>query len=144
MSRVLRWLIIVPAAVAAWYLALALGLGMYGGVDALCPSNQRISGQCIAPWFNPTIDALIAIGAAVSAIFVVLTATFIAPSHKLYAAVASYIIGGVVAVAMGFESKVYAALLAALIAGALTLAIVLRKLAQAPLPNTSLERTRGR
>ena len=143
MSPTLRWILILPAAIAAWYAALFIGIALYQGLEALCPPDQVESGHCFAPWFLPASSALIAFGAALAAAFVMIACTLLAPSHKRQVAIATFVVGTLVAIAMGWNLAV-APMVAAITAGATVLVILLRRLAPLSLPNTSLERTRER
>ena len=42
MSPALRWLLLVPAAVAAWLLAVLLATVLLGGLRRLCPDRQIV------------------------------------------------------------------------------------------------------
>jgi hypothetical protein len=143
MSRIIRWLLVLPAALAAWYAALFLGIALYEGVEALCPFGQVVSGRCIAPWFVDASDAFIASGAALAAALVMIACTFVAPTHRRHVAIATFAVGTVVAIMMGWTTFA-AATIAAIIAGAVVLVILLLRLAPLSLPNISLERTRER
>ena len=127
MSPALRWLLLVPAAVAAWLLAVLLATVLLGGLRRLCPDRQVVSGMCVAPWFGPASDAVVALGAALAAIFVLRAVTVTAPSHKKFVAVVAYLAGALIAAWLGIESGQYLALFATLLAGALTLVFLLRR-----------------
>jgi MFS family permease len=143
MPHALRWILILPAAVAAWYAALLLGIALYQGVEALCPPDQVESGHCFAPWFLTVSNALIAFGAALAAVLVMIACTLLAPAHKRQVAMATFALGTLAAVAMGWNHAI-APMIAAIMAGAIVLAILLRRYAPLSLPNKSLERTRER
>jgi hypothetical protein len=142
MSQSIRWILILPAAIAAWYVALFIGIGLYQGIEALCPASQVVSGHCFAPWFRPVSDGLIAFGAALAAVLVMLACTLLAPTHRRQVAIATFAVGTVVAVFMGVGASAYAAMVSAVVAGAVVLATLLRRVAPFSLPNKSLERTR--
>jgi hypothetical protein len=141
MLRIVRWLLILPAAIAAWYLALIIGLVLHSGLDALCPPDQVISGICEAPWYVYAEDALIAFGAALAAVLVMVACTLLAPSHRRQTAIAAFVLGAMAAIMMGASTEAYGAMAAAIGAGALLLVILLR-LPSFSRPNKSLERTR--
>jgi hypothetical protein len=141
MSRVIRWILILPAAVAAWYAALFISIALYRGLDALCPFGQIVSGRCSAPWFLDGSDLFIALGAALAAVLVMIACTLLAPTHKRHVAIATFAVGTVAAVMMGWNILA-AATMTAIIAGAIVLVILLWRLAPLSLPNTPLERAR--
>ena len=144
MAQLVRWILILPAAVVAWYAAPAIGILLQTGVDALCPSDQVVSGLCGATWYSTVSAALICFGAGLAALFVLVACTLLAPSHKREVAIGAFVIGAVVAGIMGFSAQVFGAFATSVVAGALALVVILRRLAPLALPNTSLERTRGR
>jgi hypothetical protein len=140
MLRVIRWLLILPGAVAAWYAALILGIGLYKSVDALCPFGQVEFGRCLAPWFMDASDVFIGIGAALAALLVMVTCTFLAPTHRRHVAIATFVVGAITAIIMGWESFANATI-AAIVSGGVVLGMLLWRMAPLSLPNTSLERT---
>ena len=142
MPQWIRWILILPAAIAAWYAALFIGVALYQGAESLCPASQIESGHCIAPWFRPVSEGLVAFGAALAAVLVMIVCTLLAPTHRRQVAIATFAVGAAVAIYMGLGANSYAAMVSAIVAGAVVLAILLRRLAPFSLPNTSLERTR--
>ena len=72
MFHAVRWLLVLPTAVVAWFVALFVGVGAYVGVEALCPANQITSGQCVAPWFVTAQYGAVTFGAAIAATFIML------------------------------------------------------------------------
>ena len=129
--RFVRWLLIIPTAVAAWYAALALGVSLYVGLDALCPAEQIISGLCVAPWHKAASAAVDCIGAGLAAALILLACTLLAPSHRQRVAIGTFIVGAVVAIFMGFSANAFGPLVTAIVAGAAILWILLRRLAPA-------------
>ena len=127
MPRSIRWILILPAAIAAWYVALFIGLGLYKALEAFCPASQVESGHCFAPWFRPVSDGLIAFGAALAAVLVMIVCTLLAPTHRRHVAIATFAVGAVIAVFMGLAANAYAAMVSAVVAGAVVLAILLRR-----------------
>lgn len=128
MAHTIRWILILPAAVASWYAALFLGLAMYRGLESFCPEDQMVSGHCFAPWFSAATDVLFAFGAALAAVLVMVSCTWVAPTHKRPVAIATFAVGAMVAMFLGRgSSQGMASMVAAILAGAVTLAILLRK-----------------
>jgi hypothetical protein len=142
MARLVRWLLVLPASVAAWYLALVVGIGLHLALDSLCPPEQTVSGLCIAPWHAPASQTLMAFGAGLAALLVMLTCTFLAPTHRRQVAIATFIVGALVASIMGLSASALGPMVAAILVGAVTLTVILRRLPSLALPNNSLERTR--
>jgi hypothetical protein len=131
MMRLIRWILMIPAAVVAWYAALSLGLVILMGVDALCPAEQVISGLCVAPWYEAASGSVICMGAALAAVLIMLACTWLAPSYKPQVAIATFVVGAAVASLMGWSAGAFGPMVAAIIAGALALWILTRRLAAA-------------
>jgi hypothetical protein len=129
-KSLLRWLSILPASFAAWYLALAAGIALHGTLLRFCPPDQLVSGWCAAPWYRFASQAVVCIGAGLAAALILVTSTWLAPAHKRLVAIAAYLVGAAVACTMGFAATAYAAMACALLVGAGTLALILRRLAR--------------
>ncbi len=142
MPPIIRWILILPAAIAAWYVSLFLGIALYKGVEALCPPGQMESGHCFAPWFLTASKALVAFGAALAATLVMVTCTWIAPAYKRQVAIATFVIGTAVAIIMAWNHE-FAAMASAIVAGAIALTILLRRCAPLSLLDKSVERTQS-
>jgi hypothetical protein len=142
-----RWLLILPVAVVAWHVALIVGVGLYVGIESLCPTSQIVSGQCVAPWFGKAAYAVVALGAALAAFLIVIGCAWVAPDYKRQVAIATFSVGTIVAIVMGVSASdrsILISMAAAIVTGGSALAIVLRRLAPSSPPNASLERTRDR
>ncbi len=127
MLSLIRWILVFPAAVGAWYVALFLAMALLTGLDHLCPREQIVSGMCMAPWYPGAFEVLFCFGAGIAAALVVVTCTLIAPSYKRRIAVATFLAGSVVAVVMGFTTHAYAALITSIVAGAIVLCVILMR-----------------
>jgi hypothetical protein len=123
MLRIFRWVLLIPAAVAAWFVALFLGIALLGVL-----ARQVVSGMCMAPWYDGASAVIVAFGAAMAAVFIMMACTAIAPTHKRVASVVTFACGVLVAAAMGIPSGEYAALVAAVVAGAVALWMLLRRI----------------
>lgn len=140
---VARWLLVVPAAFAGWYLALVAAMLVYGLAQRLCPAELVVSGACTAPWHAPFFDALVVGGAALAATLIVLLPALVAPARRVAVARLAYAAGLAAAAWLvvgdtGGKSLVLPALVAACLAGAVTLWRIERRAANAG------ERTRRR
>jgi len=140
MSPPIRWLLILPAAIVAWFVALFTCIALHQGIEALCSLGQKERGGCYEPWFWVFSRVLPEFGAALAAALVLIACTLVAPARKRQVAIAAFAIGAVVAIIMGWGHV--APIAAAIISGSIVLAFVLRRLASISLPNKSLERTR--
>jgi hypothetical protein len=124
---VLRWLLVGPAAIAAWYLVFIVGLFTHGFLDeALCPAGEMESGMCMNRRVRLTLGILVHVFVALSAVAVVSTAVAVAPSHRNRTAWVAFVTGSVVAVAFGIAAWAYTEAVAAAAAGLLTVIAVAR------------------
>jgi len=124
--KCLRWFAVVPSAILAWYAAFILGLVALSGVDALCPPESMISGLCGAWWYPPTERAIILVAVGLSAFLVVVSASAVAPSHRVPVARLAYGVGVVVAVYFVVQTSAVGEFLAAILAGFLGVFCVAR------------------
>ena len=89
--RVVRWILLPVGCVAAWIVALFLGIIAHSVAESFCPADQMVSGMCVAPWFE-TIDAwLIRFFSAFAAALIIVSCYFTAPVAR--AAVAWVVFG---------------------------------------------------
>lgn len=117
MIRFLRWIAIVPAALAGWYLALFLGIFLLGIAEKMCPPEHVISEICTAWWFRYLESAIIYLGVAIVAFFVVIFPAFVAPSHRSLVARSVFFIGTLVAGYMAWSLFAWGEFIAAVAAG---------------------------
>jgi len=78
----LRFLLIIPAAITGWYLALLLAMTIHELGEITCPAEYIVSGACFAPWTSSVQSMAMAAGACVAAMLIVLFAYWLAPLHK--------------------------------------------------------------
>lgn len=94
MLSILRWLILVPIVVFAWYNFLSFGLSAYSKVEA------KYCGSSVCSFFADFVLHVIYFGIpALSALVVGIVAVVIAPSHKLYVAWSTFVIGTIAVLA---------------------------------------------
>jgi hypothetical protein len=115
--RIVRWLLVPPAAFAAWVGALLLGLAGINALDALCPPDLMISGVCTAAWHPPAMRVLEAVCAAVAAAGVVVAPALIAPAYRVAVATICFFAGAAFAVFMAWAGGLWIALAAAALSG---------------------------
>ncbi len=92
-----RWLLVLPAALAAGAASVAIGIALYSAAEKLCPADQMVSGMCEAPWFRYADRAIICAAAGMAAASIVVSCTLIAPSHRKLVMWVTLLAGGVVA-----------------------------------------------
>lgn len=125
--RVVRWLLVIPAALAAWNVAGISGYMIVMGVDLLCPAEQMISGACVAPWYPAVFDTIVCVWAAPVAFSIMIACTWMAPSHKRLVAIATFVAGACFAIYLGQETEKFVTMVVAIVTGAITLWFLVRK-----------------
>ncbi len=116
----LRWCLVIPVSIASWYLALVVALIVLGVVESMCPPDLMVSGLCHAPWYEMAFDVVVVFGAALSAIFVVLSAAYTAPRNRVLIAKIAFAMGCLAATHFVYETALWSAYIAAISAGAIT------------------------
>ena len=117
MIPVLRWLAVLPASIAAWFAALFVGMHLHSVVGSFCPPELVVSGQCTAAWYPMADKIVVCVAVALSAAVVVVTAAFVAPSHRAGIARLALALGIAVAAVMAIPSGLYWELASAVAAG---------------------------
>src|SRR5262245_21606338 len=103
---VIRWLLLVPSAVVAWYFAVAVSVLLRELVVGRCLGSDAPPPQyCHASWFPLEFlsDALLFFGVGLSAAVVVVVAAVVAPSHKAHVAWLALGAGAILAAVMGYS-----------------------------------------
>jgi len=105
-----RWILVIPAAIAGWYLAFILGMLSVVALDALCPPEMMISGACMASWYPPAVDLLIIISTGLSAVLAIVGAYMVTPEaqRKMAIAYTTYSVGALTAGLWAFELNSWA------------------------------------
>jgi uncharacterized membrane protein YoaK (UPF0700 family) len=97
-----RWLLLVPAAVAVWYGFFVAGLVTHSLIESkLCPPAELISGFCTNETVRLCLKVTEHLFVAGSAFAVVTTTTFLAPRHKRITVWATLAIGIAAAAYLG-------------------------------------------
>jgi len=125
--KLVRWILVAPVAVFAWVTAFAMSLAVNSLIDLNCPEQYLISGACSWEWAMFAQDVLVVAGSSLSAIMFVMTATLIAPGHKLRVAIWAYIIGLSAAIWMLLQTNAWPAFAAASLSGVFVTWIVYRR-----------------
>ena len=125
----IRWLLLIPSVVAAWYFAVFVSVVLREVVVGRCfGSDAPPPGYCQASWFPRELlgDALLFFGVGLSAVVVVVVAALVAPSHKRYVAWVALVAGAIVATAMAYGTGAIAEVAVAIAAGVLAAVVVSR------------------
>lgn len=119
--KTIRWILVPVAGFAGYYLAMLSGMALFFLGTALCPKDQISSGMCGAPWFPQYMRAIMFAGPSLAATFMILGASFTAPSHRRIVAAATLALGSGLALAIGRRGFFLApAALSVLVGGILT------------------------
>lgn len=128
-AYILRWLLVVPAAVAAWYSVFVVGIFAHGYVEeTLCPAGEMVSGICTNRDVQRILKVVVHAFVALSAAAVESAAVAIAPSHRNGTAWIVFAVGAVVAVVFGVATAAYTEAVAAILSGLLTAIAIIRYL----------------
>jgi hypothetical protein len=126
MGTALRWVLTPIASISAWYVALFLGIILLGIAESFCPTDEMVSGMCVAPWFQVVESGIFCFSTALSAVFVVSSAYFVAPAGKVLIAWLAFFIGAIVAFIVALGTSTWGMFASAVIAGLLTAVILSR------------------
>ena len=125
----IRWLLIVPSAVAAWYFAFFVSLVLHEVVVGRCLNSDAPPPEyCQASWFPREFlhDTLVFFGVGLSAVVVVMVAAVVAPSHKRHVAWVALAAGATLAAVVGYSAGAVAEAAVAIAAGVLAAVVASR------------------
>lgn len=123
--RILRWIALPAAGMAAWYGVFIVGLLTYGPVERLlCPSGEFISGSCSNPTVERFMEGWIVLFVGMSAIAVVAATAWAAPARRDIGAWLAVIAGAPVAVSFAMMTDMYVAGAFAIVLGIATAVVI--------------------
>jgi len=127
--RILRWILVWPAAIAAWIAVFFLGVYTHGWIErTFCPPLEFVSGMCANPRMMQALKATEVLFIALSAVAVELAAAITAPEKKLTVTWLTFAAGTVFAVDMAVGVRSPGEGAAAVGAGLLTALLLTRRL----------------
>lgn len=129
MSSVIRWILVVPSAVVAWYFAFVGSIALYGLIVAPCMSSDSPQPSfCEAAWFPLQLlkRGVVLFGAGLSAALVVAVSALMAPSCRTMVAWLAVGIGAAVASGMGYRAGAVAEAAVAIACGIIAAVLVSR------------------
>jgi hypothetical protein len=126
-ATLIRWLLLVPAVLFTFYFWLATAIGSYLIAEQFCPEELFISDSCYASYMIQLKEALLLVFPAIAAGCMVLVAARIAPSFKIRAALATFIVGSVFALYQAFSAGYWATLVLTEIVALIALIRIHRK-----------------
>jgi hypothetical protein len=124
---VVRWLLVIPCAVAAWYVALILTVLVGAIVVGPCIDSESPQPRfCEAPWVQFALAHRLPIrfGIGLSAVLVVMVSAIVAPNHRVPVAWVALSVGAIVAGVMGYEAGAVAEAAVAVASGLLAAVLV--------------------
>jgi hypothetical protein len=127
LPNVVRWVLVVPSAIVAWYFALFVGALLFGSLVAPCwSSDAPAPAFCQAAWFPLELleQTIVPFGAGLSAVLVVLVSAIVAPSHRAAVAWIALSVGAIVAGFMGYGSGAFTEAGVAVMGGLLAAVVV--------------------
>jgi hypothetical protein len=150
MGHALRWILLLPGVLASWLGTFYVFAEYHRHLTAPCDSAPSLP-ECTDPLRVLLVNTLPSIGAAVSAVLVLVVTYLIAPTARMKAVRICFGVGAAIAFAGAWANAVaqswgmFSAACAALVAGTIAV-LVMSKMAipreAAMTPNTSFERTR--
>lgn len=118
--RLLRWALLLPAALCAWYAMFFIGLSAHTFVERhFCPPPELVSGFCTNASLQQALELVMLLSVAISALAVELAATAMAPSHKEITVWTTLAAGIVTAGFIAFSAQAWSLFLAAAAGGTL-------------------------
>ncbi len=99
----LRWLLVAPLGAGGFWVALAVGLTLFGWAFRLCPPEDVVSGLCGAAWFEAATVFAGCVGAAVGAAWTVALPAWVAPRGRARVAWLMYALGALFSVGFVLE-----------------------------------------
>lgn len=115
--RWLRWLAVVPAALAAWAVVVATGLALHSVADGQCPPHLVVSGSCTAWWMPYATRAITVFCAGMAGGLIVAASALTAPWHRSAVAWTAFALGSCTAVAMAWAARAPGELITAELCG---------------------------
>ena len=96
--KIVRWILVPAAGLAAWYATFIAGAFTYGPVERIiCPSGDFVSGTCMNATVGKFMQGWIVLFVAISGVGVVAASAWAAPTHKALVAWLIYAVGASVA-----------------------------------------------
>ena len=132
MIALIRWVLVAPLTLFAWLAVFASTLALHNVFDTNCPAAYDMSGSGTVRWSALAQDALLIVGASLSAVMVILVATFVAPAQKARVAVIVYLLGLSAAAWLFVQTDEFGAFAGAAFCGLITAWIAFRRLSRRP------------
>jgi len=129
LPSVIRWILVVPSAIVAWYFALLVSALLFGFAVAPCMSSDGPQPYfCEATWYprDALFHGMYFFGAGLSAVLVVAVSALMAPSHRTAVAWTAVGTGAAVASAMTYGTDLFVVAVVAIVCGVITAVVMSR------------------
>ena len=129
LPSVVRWTLVVPSGVVAWYFAFVGSIVLHGLIVAPCMSSDGAQPSfCEAAWFSVESSKRVVVlfGAGLSAALVVAVSALVAPSRRTTVAWFAVGIGAAAASWMGYRAGAVAEAAVAIACGIIAAVLVSR------------------
>ena len=126
---VVRWILVVPSAIVAWYFALLVSALLFGFIVAPCMDSDSPQPYfCDAAWYprQALFRGIYFFGAGLSAVLVVAVSVLMAPSHRTGVAWIAAGAGAAVASVMTYRTDLFVVAAFAIACGVTTATVVSR------------------
>lgn len=128
--EIIRWIMVVPAAVIGWWLAIIFGLSLTHIPLIFCPPELVESELCMASWYGPVMSGLMTFAAGLSAVMTMLFAVLVAPGRRELVAKVVFVAGFIYATYLAFSLAAWAEYMGAVAFGLVTLYLLTKKFAR--------------
>ena len=126
-TEVFRWIMVIPAAVIGWWLAIIIAIMLISIPDYFCPPELVISGFCAASWYGPVVSGIMIFGAALSAVLTLVFSVLTAPRKRGLVAKVVFVAGSIYATYFAFTISAWGEYAGAIVFGLLTLFLLTKK-----------------
>jgi hypothetical protein len=129
LPNIVRWILVVPSAVVAWYFAVLVSALLFGFVVAPCMDSDAPQPYfCEAAWYprQALFRGIYFFGAGLSAFLVVAVSALMAPSRRTAVAWTAVGTGAAVASAMTYGTDLFVVAVFAIVCGATTAVVASR------------------
>jgi hypothetical protein len=120
-TEILRWFMVIPAAIIGWWLAIVTGIVLVSIPDNFCPPEDVMSGFCTAPWYEPVVSGIMIYTASLSAVLALVFSVLTAPGKRDLVATGVFVAGCLCAVYFAFWIAAWAECAGAIVFGLVTL-----------------------
>ena len=129
LPSVVRWILVVPSAIVAWYFALLVSALLFAFIVAPCMDSDSPQPYfCDAAWYprQALFRGIYFFGAGLSAVLVVAVSVLVAPSHRPRVAWTAVATGAAIASVMTFRTDLFVVAVFAIACGVTTAVVVSR------------------